>query len=62
MGFDVSSAMLSIGDFSDEKPVKKGAESVTFTVDLEPGDFDLQGIFNMGGDSISAYYAVVKRL
>ncbi|MBT6380482.1 MAG: hypothetical protein HOJ89_09715, partial [Opitutales bacterium] len=55
-------AMLSIGDFSDEKPVKKGAESVTFTVDLEPGDFNLQGIFNMGGDSISAYYAVVKRL
>ena len=61
-GFDAKSATLSIGDFSDEKPVKKGAESVTFTVDLEPGDFNLQGVFNMEGDSISAYYAVVKRL
>jgi len=61
-GFAATSATLSIAGFSEEKPVKQGAESVTFTVDLKPGDFDLHGAFIMGEETISAYYAVVKRL
>ncbi len=58
-------ATLNIADFYEEKPVKKGAESVTFTMELKPGDFKLRGNFVTGKgskDFVSAYYAVVERL
>lgn len=58
-------ATLNVADYYEEKPVKKGAESVTFTVELKPGDFKLRGNFVTGKgskDFISAYYAVVERL
>ena len=63
--FNINRAILNVADFYEEKPVKKGAESVTFTVDLKPGDFKLRGNFRYGNgskDFVSAYYAVVERL
>lgn len=63
-GIKVQKASLKIGDFSGEKPVKKGAEGVSFRVNLKPGEFELQGTFHgkTAKDTLSAYYAVVKRL
>ena len=58
-------ATLNVADYYEEKTVKKGAEEVTFTMDLEPGDFKLRGNFITGkreGEFVSAYYAVVERL
>ncbi len=58
-------ATLNVADYYEEKPVKKGAEAVTFTMDLQPGDFKLRGNFITGngqGEFVSAYYAVVERL
>ncbi len=63
--FDFTRASLNVADFYEEKPIEKGAESVTFTVDLKPGDFKLRGIFQTGSGSngsVSSYYAVVERL
>ena len=56
---------MNVADYYEEKPIEKGSESVTFTVDLKPGDFKLRGNFVTGRgskDFVSAYYAVVERL
>lgn len=58
-------ATLNVSDYYEEKPIKKGAEEVTFTMELQPGDFKLRGNFitgNGSGEFVSAYYAVVERL
>lgn len=64
-GFDVTKATLNIADYYEEKNVEKGAEGVTFTVDLKPGDFKLRGNFHIGKggkEVVSAYYAIAERL
>ena len=57
-------AILEIGDFKAEKPVKKGDEDVRFIVDLEAGNANLTGTFLVedSDQPLGTYYAQVKRL
>ncbi|GAB5558999.1 MAG: arylsulfatase [Synoicihabitans sp.] len=58
------SAILSVGDFHEEKPVRDTDEGIHFTVKLPAGDAHLRAAFKLGpaeDDTNGAYYIVVKR-
>lgn len=56
-------ASLKLGGFSLEKPVKKGATSVSFRLPLQASSDELWAKFSdEKGNSIGAYYAYVKKL
>ncbi|MBK1879912.1 arylsulfatase [Pelagicoccus mobilis] len=64
-GIGAKSAVLSVGDFNEEKPVSDADEGILFTVELQEGPADLHAVFKTGPDGedvIGAYYAVVNRL
>jgi len=59
----ISSARLRLGDFEQTRSPDEGAQSVTFTVSLQPGDTELQTWFldAVGKEILGAYYVYVLR-
>ncbi len=64
-GLGATKATLSLGDITETKMIGEDADEVLFTLNLEKGDYLLEGMFHTDdadGIRIGAYYAVVKRI
>ena len=60
---DIRSARLKVAGFDESKPVMAETTSVTFTVDLEAGETDIETWFRTSNDkTLGAYYLDVRRL